>query len=735
MATLYWGGGTGTWDGTTTTNWYSDLARTTLAGVAPTAADDVVFDSSSSAASYTVTLSGTPVCRSWTMSGPAAGNVTVAGTVTINVYGDLTWTAGGIIISFTGIIAFAALSGSYTVTFNSISLPCSVYFGLTTGGQSSATWSLGSAVSLSGSLKYFQFQNGTFNTNNYNITTSGRLDASMTTYARTVNLGTSLITISSNGNQLFALGTSNLTFNASNSTIYISSTGSGVQMSVYGGITYGTIRLSPLSNTTNVTGKIAYTGTGTCTIGTLELFFATARLWAAVYGISAGTYTIGSITTSAPATSPKHRVQLLAMTGSSLPPFSPTAPLVTLNVTNISTTEYFDFRGIAAGGSASWSSSVWGDMGGNSGISFPSPKTVYLVGAAATYGIFDSLNWATSSGGSTSSANYPLAQDTIVIDNNGPASGATVAIGNYGSNWQPHITNIDFSNRTNPLTVSWANGLLVSGNILGSSAITSPNNSTVVIVGTGTSTITSNGQTFSFITVNKASTGGLTLGSALNTSAGFTINGGAFNTNNYNVTITGGSLTMRTSNSAVAFNTGSSIITTTAGLSMLFTTFAFTYSNDTKYVVAPTGTSSATIELGTSATPSNAKFYVAGSGTGTITFTTTSTNIPNMSYLEVTRANPTLIITAGKILNVSALKVASNIGNRAILKSSTTTTAGVASATKIDLDYIDVQYVTASNPNIWYAGLNSTSTGTTTNWVFGSYSKTPQKGNALAFLS
>jgi len=37
MATLYWGGGTGTWSAFSPTNWYTDLARVTPATRAPSA--------------------------------------------------------------------------------------------------------------------------------------------------------------------------------------------------------------------------------------------------------------------------------------------------------------------------------------------------------------------------------------------------------------------------------------------------------------------------------------------------------------------------------------------------------------------------------------------------------------------------------------------------------------------------------------------------------------------------
>ena len=55
MATYYWVAGTGTWDAATTTHWATSSGGSGGAGV-PTATDDVIFNSASSAAAYTVTI-------------------------------------------------------------------------------------------------------------------------------------------------------------------------------------------------------------------------------------------------------------------------------------------------------------------------------------------------------------------------------------------------------------------------------------------------------------------------------------------------------------------------------------------------------------------------------------------------------------------------------------------------------------------------------------------------------
>jgi hypothetical protein len=71
--------------------------------------------------------------------------------------------------------------------------------------------------------------------------------------------------------------------------------------------------------------------------------------------------------------------------------------------------------GTAAGGSPTRA----GDCGGNSGVTFPAPKTVYwnLTGNQD----WSATAWATTSGGTPALDNFPLAQDTAVFDDTGAA--------------------------------------------------------------------------------------------------------------------------------------------------------------------------------------------------------------------------------------------------------------------------------------------------------------------------
>jgi hypothetical protein len=93
----------------------------------------------------------------------------------------------------------------------------------------------------------------------------------------------------------------------------------------------------------------------------------------------------------------------------------------TITAGAVSITGPVNFFGIKGAGAASWdlSGTASGDQGGNSGITFRSPQTWYVV-----CGTTDSCQdwyqnvYSTSTGGATSATNYVLPQDTVILDNN-----------------------------------------------------------------------------------------------------------------------------------------------------------------------------------------------------------------------------------------------------------------------------------------------------------------------------
>lgn len=125
MATLYWGpsGGTstGTWSGSSATNWFTDVGRTTPAAAAPTSADDVIFDAASdNGTTFNVTLGVGAVCRDITIS-----NLDFTMTLTHSnpwtVYGSLSFPSTRLTRAGFNTITFAA-TDARTINLNGYDL-------------------------------------------------------------------------------------------------------------------------------------------------------------------------------------------------------------------------------------------------------------------------------------------------------------------------------------------------------------------------------------------------------------------------------------------------------------------------------------------------------------------------------------------------------------------------------------------------------------------------------------
>jgi hypothetical protein len=102
---------------------------------------------------------------------------------------------------------------------------------------------------------------------------------------------------------------------------------------------------------------------------------------------------------------------------------------------------------IAAGTAAPFTGTRIGDLGGNQNITTDAPKTVYWNQPAG--GNYTDAAWALGSGGSVSADNFPLPQDTAVLENTGLNTSATITV--------PANTlfnGIDTSTRTNAATLT-----------------------------------------------------------------------------------------------------------------------------------------------------------------------------------------------------------------------------------------------------------------------------------------
>lgn len=180
MADRYWVGGSGTWDGTSTANWSTSSGGLSGAS-APTASDNVIFDSGSGAP-LTVN-SGIAVNHSCLDLSINVSGVTIAGTGGgLNVSGNFTIDSGTT-WSRAGTINFLATT-SKTITTNGVTLSSAI-----TCNGVGGTWTLGGAVTTNNAIT---LTNGTFDTGNYNVTCDGIISSNSNT--RTLALGTSVIT-------------------------------------------------------------------------------------------------------------------------------------------------------------------------------------------------------------------------------------------------------------------------------------------------------------------------------------------------------------------------------------------------------------------------------------------------------------------------------------------------------------------------------------------------------------
>lgn len=168
MATLYWGpsGGTstGTWSSTGTTNWFTDVGRTTPAAAAPTSADDVVFDAASdNGTTFNVTLGTGAVCRDITIS-----NLDFTMTLTHSnpwtVYGSLSFPSTRLTRAGFNAITFAA-TDARTINLNGYDLDNAVTFNGVGGA-----WQLLSNFAANNAAKtnvVVTLTNGTINLNGF----------------------------------------------------------------------------------------------------------------------------------------------------------------------------------------------------------------------------------------------------------------------------------------------------------------------------------------------------------------------------------------------------------------------------------------------------------------------------------------------------------------------------------------------------------------------------------------
>lgn len=286
---VYWVGGTGTWNATSSARWSSASGGTASTSLAPGRNNPVIFNGNSGTGTVTLnSVSGTLLSASIDTTG---SSLTFSGNGTQNAVGSFTLSSTTV-WSGTGTITF---SGTGTITTNGVSLSCPVVVNAT------------GTITLGGALTHalaFTFTQGTINLNGFNW--SSATFSSNNSNTRALQFGAGSINVTGSGASLWTLGaatgftyTGTPTVNISNN----SATASTILM-----------QSATAANALNfnfTTGTYAITISGTGTFGNLNFTGFTGTLAGAspcsVFGsltlVSGMTYTsTGAVTFGATST-------------------------------------------------------------------------------------------------------------------------------------------------------------------------------------------------------------------------------------------------------------------------------------------------------------------------------------------------------------------------------------------------------------------------------------------------
>jgi hypothetical protein len=531
------------------------MSAATVGASVPTAADNVFFDanSNSGTTAFTVTMENTPrLCNDITISG-LDGAMTLAGvSIGLTVSGSLSFPATNFTRTYTGTTTFNATTTGKTITTNGVA-----FGGPVTLNGVGGAWTLGSAFSCG--TNTLTLTNGTFNTSVSNYAVTAGTFSSSNSNIRTISLNGSTITLSSTATPWSMATSTNATVNAGTSTISMSGSGPAFDG---GGRTYYNVSftstLSTIANT-DISGANTFNNLTFSTISAAGLN---------TISFSANQTINGTLTINGANGSQRQFIRS-DVTGTSR----------TLTCAAIAAMTDVDFRDITiAGAHGTLSGTRLGDCNGNSNITFVAGANKYWNLAAG--GNWSATAWALSSGGAVAAANFPLAQDTVIIENTGLTAGNTITI-----DVSCNIGTLDTSTRTDAMTLaSSTNTPTFYGNFTYGSGVTPTGTGTYTFSNRSTKTLNSGGKTFTQSVEIFTFGGGiqlLTNNLTITPTEGMLLVGGTLDLNNLTLTI-GFFSSSYTRTRTLAFGSTGSIVlnSTTVGGTVLnlatATNFTFT---------------------------------------------------------------------------------------------------------------------------------------------------------------
>jgi 6-phosphogluconolactonase (cycloisomerase 2 family) len=650
-----------TWDGTAGSKWALTSGGTGGETI-PTTADDVYFDANSSGIVTIATGNtgaGSLNCTGFVGTITGSSNITVAGSITLSA--GMTFTYGGTVtISGTGTLITAGKQFS----------PLFI-------NGSGITVTLGDAANLLN--RSFGLNQGTFDTAGYNLTVASI--GSNNSNLRALNLNASTVTLSGNidfvnsNNFTFNAGTSQINLNAGNAVF------NGGSQTFYN-VTFiangGTRSISGANTFNDLTFNAIYTGLFPLSLaanqtvnGTLSCTGASAIQRPFIFSNTLGTTR-------------------------------------TITAAAVSATDC-DFRDITIDGAAApISPTRAGDCGGNSGITFPAAKDCYRVGTNTTWN--GSSSWALTSGGSGSDNNFPLAQDTAIINEDTTLTGTlTTTIYNIGS--------IDASARTTGITFNQNTGATIYGNYTLGSGVTVSGANIQTFSGRDTQTFTSAGKTITFVLYVEKPAGAFELGDAFNCQESITVFRGTFDAKTYNLTCRRFTFS---ADGTTALNMGSGLWTLSGtGNVWALPLVSFTFNKGTADILlSDTSASTRTFNAGGY---SYNKLTVGGA-TGTSILTITAGAFTELASTKTVAH--TVRFSASSVVTIDTWSVTGTSGNLVTVDSSsagTRRTVTLTNSTAGLIDYLSVKDIGITSPNRFFVGDNSTDGGNNLNVYFTSF--------------
>ena len=684
MADRFWVGGSGNWSDATN-HWATTTGGAPGAGNLPTASDNAIFDTASNAVGYTVTIDSAAVCLDLTFGAPLTGTITWAGSATMAISSSMTL-LNGMTRTYTGAITFNATSTGKTITSNGVTLASQITLNGAGGG-----WTLQDNFQTSGN--YINFAAGTFNTNTKSITNDSGFVASGAT-ARTLIISGSTITLGTVGSIGWQVSSS-VSLTVDTTTLI-----TGIHRFDGGGLTYNDVTFN--------------TATSALTLNNANIFrnLTTIPGQATTLTVSANQTITGTLTQTGNSVSSRLLI-VSSVVG--------TARTITAAAASLTDVDFTDITG--AGAASPFTGTRLGDCKGNSGITFTAAANKYYVGNTANW---NSANvWALTSGGAGATNNFPLPQDTAVLDAGSfSANGQTLTV-----SAAHRIGSLLCSGTDQTYNFSLVASLVFYGDVTFDSNLTNTSSGTFTFSGRNTQTITTAGKSLAgSLTINSIG-GTVSLADALTGSAiaatfsltlgtldlnGKTLSYGNFESSNSNA---------RTIKSSV---NGGKIITTNTAAATVFV--ATTTTNLT--IDRATGTW--TIEIGGNTANLRQMAVGAGKSWPAISFTNTTAGgefrlsssgaATVIKSLSVTNPAQTIKRTAGTTITIEDNNgfPSGTVGNLVTIGSITAAshTWAKSGGGQISADYLSISYSTATPSSTWYAGANSTNGGNNSGWNF-----------------